>query len=202
MGSSYENCNRYILERGNLEANGKDIVMLNWDCQKARNEGWTKEKTNTYLQDKFGVSTILWAEGYDPYDITTGHIDGIARFVSDSTIVVAQVDPTIEGYSGEAKNLDKLASDAQKLGLTVKRFPVPGWITYEGEELPAMYMNYLVGNGFVLGMKFGNEKWDTDAEKLLQSLYPNRTVHMVVVTELWKSGGGIHCVTNDEPLFK
>jgi len=50
-------------------------------------------------------------------------------------------------------------------------------------------------------MAFGNTEWNNAAKAQLQLLYPNRTVHMIEVNALWNSGGGIHCVTNDEPLF-
>ncbi|MBT7619290.1 MAG: agmatine deiminase family protein [Calditrichaeota bacterium] len=198
----YENNNGYILERGNLEANSENIVMLNWDCQSDRNPDWSKEQTDAYFQEKFGITKVIWVEGHDPYDITTGHIDGTARFVNDSTVVVAQVDPSIETYSGEALNLDKIAEDIEAAGIAVIRFTIPGWIIYEGTELPVMYMNYLVGNGFVLGMAFGNAEWDNNAKSQLETLYPTRTVHMIEVNALWNSGGGIHCVTNDEPILK
>ncbi len=201
LNSNYKNYNNYILERGNFEANGKDIVMLNWDCQSNRNPGLSKEQTEEYFRAKFGILNVIWAEGHDPYDGTTGHIDGTARFVNDSTLVVAEVDPSEETYSGESVNLDRIASDAEALGLTVKRFPIPGWVKFENTELPVMYMNYLIGNGFVLGMSFGNDAWDNNAKVLLESLYPARTVHMVEVNALWNSGGGVHCVTNDEPLL-
>jgi len=202
LGCAYEDNNAYILERGNLEANGKDMVMLNWDCQSDRNADWTKERTEAYFREKFGITTVIWAHGHDPYDGTTGHIDGTARFVNESTVAIASIDPAIESYTGEAKNLDKLAAEARSAGLNVVRMPIPGSVKYEGEELPAMYMNYLVGNGFVLGMAFGNNEWDNAAKAQLQSLYPARTVHMIEVNALWRSGGGIHCVTNDEPLFE
>ncbi len=202
LGGEYENNNSYILERGNLEANGKDIIMLNWDCQSARNSGWSKERSETYLKEKFGVSTVIWMEGHDPADITTGHIDGAARFIDESHVVIAEItEVSNESYSGEKANLDNLASDAEAAGLTVTRFSTPGFVNVNGEELPAIYMNYLVGNEFVLGMAFGNDTWDNDAKAKLQSLYPSRTVHMIEVNDVWELGGGIHCVTNDEPLL-
>jgi agmatine deiminase len=203
VGSEYENNNTYVLERGNLEANGEDIVFLNWDCQNDRNPGWSKERTEAYFKEKFGISKVIWMEGHDPEDVTTGHIDGTVRFVDETTVVIAQVvDPSNESYSGEAAELDKAATDAKAAGLTVERFPIPGTITYNGSMLAVMYMNYLVGNGFVLGMAFGNDQWDSDAKVKLESLYPTRIVHMVEVNALWNSGGGVHCVTNDEPLFQ
>jgi agmatine deiminase len=203
LGTEYENNNAYILERGNLEANGKDVVMLNWDAQSDRNPKWSREETNKLFKKVFGVSTVVWVEGHHPEDGTTGHIDGIARFVNETTVVVAQItDPAIESIPGEMAMLDNAAAAAKDAGLTVERFLVPGYVKYKGTELVVMYMNYLVGNEFVLGMAFGNKAWDDEAKAKLEELYPGRTVHMVEVNELWYAGGGIHCVTNDEPSFE
>jgi len=111
-------------------------------------------------------------------------------------------DASNESYAGETANLDQLAADSEAAGLTVERFPIPGFFTYNGSELPAIYMNYLLGNGFVLGMAYGNEEWDNAAKTKLESLFPARVVHMIEVNALWNQGGGIHCVTNDEPLIQ
>ncbi len=60
-------------------------------------------------------------------------------------------------------------------------------------------MNCLVGNGFVAAMKFDDESADSEAKTLLESLFPNREIHMIDTGPLWDQGGGVHCVTNDQP---
>ena len=60
-------------------------------------------------------------------------------------------------------------------------------------------MNWLVGNGFVAAQGFGNIEWDNSAKAVIEGLFPGREVHMIVANELWYNGGGIHCVTNDQP---
>lgn len=200
LGLKYEDKNSYILERGNMEANGSDTIILNWDCQKDRNPGWTKADTDSMFKKAFGVKNIIWVEGHDPLDGTTGHIDGIARFINETTIGVIEVaDKSAESYPGEIANIEKFVNEAESLGFTIERFRIPGFVSYRGQELAASYMNYLVGNGFVAAMAFGNTAWDNEAKARLERLYPGRTVHMINVNELWIKGGGIHCVTNDVP---
>lgn len=65
--------------------------------------------------------------------------------------------------------------------------------------MPAIYTNWLVGNGFVAAPGFGNAEWDNEAQKVLERLFPGQDVHMIVTNEIWFNGGGIHCVTNDQP---
>ncbi|MCP4108973.1 MAG: agmatine deiminase family protein [Desulfobacteraceae bacterium] len=83
LSMTVEDHQDYVLERGNLEFNGVDTLVLNWDCQDNRNPGMTKAEHEAILRKAFGVTKIIWAYGHDPEDGTTGHIDGTARF-SDS----------------------------------------------------------------------------------------------------------------------
>ncbi len=96
--------------------------------------------------------------------------------------------------------MDDIADTIAHSGLEVVRMDVPGTVKHGGVDLPAMYMNWLVGNGFVAAMAFGNEAWDLAAKETLAGLFPNRDIHLVDTVELWLNGGGIHCVTNDQPL--
>lgn len=106
-----ENKNNYILERGNFESNGKDTIILNWDCQNDRNPDWTKEQTEALFKKSFGVSTIIWVYGYEEDDLTKGHIDGVCRFINENTVVVAryadQDDPNAWIYENATQLLSK-----------------------------------------------------------------------------------------------
>jgi agmatine deiminase len=62
-------------------------------------------------------------------------------------------------------------------------------------------MNWLVGNGFVAAMAFGDVGADAAAKAQLEGFFPGRDVHMIDANTLWSSGGGIHCVTNDQPAL-
>ena len=81
-----------VHERGNLEFNGVDTVMLNWSTigDPNRNIGYTKEQLENDLKQYFGVSKVILIEGIPLGDRTRGHIDGIARFINVSTVVVLQ----------------------------------------------------------------------------------------------------------------
>jgi agmatine deiminase len=185
-----------ILERGNLEANGVDTIVLNWDCQLDRNPDFSKEDTADLFRERFGADKVVWVHGHDPEDFTTGHIDGILRFVDPGTVAVAR--SLIPG-DPNAKDMDDAADTMAHSGFDVVRMDVPGTVPYKGEQLPVMYMNWLLGNGFVAAMAFGNPDWDAAAKATPQDLFPNRTIHMIETLELWANGGGIHCVTNDQP---
>jgi len=184
LGIASEDHQNYILEKGNLEFNGVDTLVLNWDCQDNRNPGMTKTEHEAILKEAFGLTQIIWAYGHIPGEGTTGHIDGTARFVDHDNIAIAD-----SSWGAETQN--SLATACQEAGLDVVRIPCPG---------KTDYMNWLVGNGFVAGMAFGEKAADAVAKSMLKSLFPGRDIHMLDASTLWSAGGGIHCITNDEPL--
>ena len=79
-----------VHERGNLEFNGVDTVILNWSVigDSRRNQGYSKARAITDLKKHFGVSKVVFIEGVPEGDLTNGHIDGIARFINPTTVVV------------------------------------------------------------------------------------------------------------------
>lgn len=65
--------------------------------------------------------------------------------------------------------------------------------------MDAIHMNWLVLNGAVVVNGFGQAQWDEAARLRVQELFPDRDMHVVDIRELWYWGGGVHCVTNDQP---
>ena len=61
------------------------------------------------------------------------------------------------------------------------------------------YVNYYVGNEVVIVPIF-NDPSDAKAINILKGVYPNRRIEGVNMEELWKDGGGAHCVTQQQPV--
>ena len=81
-----------VHERGNLEFNGSDTVILNWSTigDPNRNLNYNKKQAEHDLKKNFGVTKVIFIEGIPDGDLTKGHIDGIARFIDARTVVVVQ----------------------------------------------------------------------------------------------------------------
>ncbi len=171
-----QNIQSYILEKGNIEVNGAGTLLINWSCQKHRNPHISQENQETILKNTLGVTKIIWAYGYWKDDGTVGHIDGTARFVNENTIFIADYDSDLE---------NNLARVCKEEGMEV--------IMYPGDP------NWLVGNGLVVAM--GDEENNETLKTLLETYFPGRNVYMIDGTEIAKNGGGIHCVTNDQPAI-
>jgi agmatine deiminase len=51
----------------------------------------------------------------------------------------------------------------------------------------------------VLIPRFGDRKADDAARSLVRGLYPGREVVQLTIDNLAEGGGGIHCVTQQQP---
>jgi agmatine deiminase len=196
-----------VHERGNLEFNGVDTVILNWSVigDSRRNQGYSKARAITDLKKHFGVSKVVFIEGVPEGDLTNGHIDGIARFINPTTVVV--VDCTGESQCAAPNNLthaifDAAAKTIEAAGFTVIREPIEGTRDYHGNTFDTNYINWLVGNGFVVTVGFDNPETDSAAKARLEQYFPGRDVYVIETLASWAAGGGVHCHTNDQPAIK
>ena len=195
---------RIVHERGNLEFNGMDTVILNWSTlgDAARNPEYTRTQAEADLKHWFGVSQVVFVEGVPEGDRTNGHIDGIARFIATDTVVVGQCTLASVCKPGDGKTgslLDIAAEVISDAGFTVIREPMEGIAEVEGQQFDTNYMNWLVGNGFVITTGYGDERLDSEAKIRLQNYFPGRDVHVLPMLKSWAAGGGVHCHTNDQP---
>ena len=196
-----------VHERGNLEFYGVDRVILNWstlgDAQ--RNPEYTQAQAEADLKHWFGVSRVVFVEGVPEGDRTNGHIDGIARFIATDTVVVGQCTATSVCKRGDGKTgdlLDRAAQVISDAGFKVIREPMDGIAEVDGQQFDTNYMNWLVGNGFVITTGYGDERLDNEAKVRLQNYFPGRDVYVLPMLESWAGGGGVHCHTNDQPALR
>ena len=194
-----------VHERGNLEFNGLDTVILNWSTigDPSRNLNYNKKQAELDLKKHFGVTNVIFIEGIPDGDLTKGHIDGIARFINLRTVVVVQC--TTKSLclpdSKDAEIYDNAAKIIKEAGFNVIREPIEGFVKYNSQMFDTNYMNWLVGNGFVIVPGFGNPETDVPAKSRIESYFPNRDVHLIEMLSSWAAGGGVHCHTNDQPAF-
>jgi agmatine deiminase len=193
-----------VHERGNLEFNGVDTVLLNWNVIGNPNRGngyASKAAAEVDLKNWFGVTRVVWADGPITGDLTAGHIDGIARFIDANRVVVGNC--TLNGHCqpGDADDqvYDATAAELAAAGFEVIRMNFEAEISYGGSSFDADYLNWGVGNGWVILVGFDNPATDNAARAQLEAWFPNRDVHVIEMLDSWIEGGGVHCHTNDQP---
>jgi len=193
-----------VHERGNLEFNGVDTVVLNWNVigNPNRSNGYAnKAEAEVDLKNWFGVTKVIWADGPITGDDTGGHIDGIARFIDANRVVVGNC--TVNGHcqpgDSDDQVYDGVAADLAAAGFEVIRMDFDAAVTYRGFTFDTDYMNWGVGNGWVILVGFNNLATDNAAKAQLEQWFPGRDVYVIEMLDSWIAGGGVHCHTNDQP---
>ncbi len=196
-GVTCEDHNTLICEKGNLEFNGAGALIVNWGCQSSRNPGMSQAEMEAIFMQSFGLDQVVWLPSEPSGDLTGGHTDGIARFIDADTVAVARY---VDQGDPDAWVYEEAATIIGNAGFEVVRIDVPGYVSYYGNQLPAIYVNWLVANGVVVMTGFGQPAWDNAAQATVEGFFPGRDVILVETLDLWDAGGGVHCVTNDQPV--
>jgi len=191
-----------ILEGGAIDVNGAGALLTTESCllNRNRNPNLSREEIEQRLRDYLGVRDILWLGDGIAGDDTDGHIDDLARFVSESAVVtVLEENRDDENYEPLQKNLARL--QAMKIGgraLDIITLPMPKKIMREGLRLPATYANFYIANACVLAPTFADPA-DEVALSVLRECFPNRRVIGIDCRELIWGLGAFHCLTQQQP---
>lgn len=192
-----------VMEGGAIDVNGKGCLLTTKACllNENRNPHLTQEQIETYLKEYYGQEKILWLNDGIVGDDTDGHIDDLARFVNPTTIVTCvEEDPADENYAILQENLELLRTLTDQDGkpFTIVELPMPGYVAYDGQRLPASYANFLIGNGFVIVPVF-NHPNDLKALTILRAQFPDRAVIGIDCVDLVWGLGTLHCISQQEP---
>jgi agmatine deiminase len=192
-----------VLEGGSIEVNGKGTVITTRQCllNPNRNPGLSQAEIEEYLRAYLGADHVIWLNHGIAGDDTDGHIDDVARFVDERTVVCAvEEDQTDENYDVLQENLAILQKSMDLDGnpLTVIQIPMPSRVGDEEVRLPASYTNFYIGNKAVLVPVFG-AKNEERALSILKGLFPGRTVVGIDCRAMVFGLGTIHCISQQQP---
>jgi len=187
-----------ILEGGGVESNGVDTILTTSECMlnKNRNAALSKELMTQKLQELFGMSKILYLNhGYLAGDDTDSHIDTLARFVDEKTIMYVKCEDKSDEHFKELKLMeDELKAYAHEYNFKLIALPMSDACYFEGERLPATYANFLFVNRAVLVPIYG-VKQDAEALEIFKKTFPTKEIVGVDCFTLIKQHGSLHCVT-------
>ncbi len=190
-----------VNEGGGIHVNGAGSVLLTRTVQlgEGRNSTWTQAEVEAELSRTLGVHTFIWLErgltrDYEQYG-TRGHVDIVAAFVDERTVLFHdQQDPRHPDFEVSAQ----VRATLEEAGLTAIALPAPTVLTDEHGYVDYSYINHYVINGAVILCKFDDHN-DHVAQGILQQAYPDRDVILVDALEIFARGGGIHCITQQQP---
>ena len=192
-----------VLEGGSIDVNGKGTLLTTEQCllNKNRNPHLGKKEIEKVLGEYFGVNNFIWLKNGIFGDDTDGHIDDIARFVNEKTIVCAfEENQNDINYDVLKENYDILCQAIDQDGekLRIVKLPMPKVVVNEIVRLPASYTNFYIGNTKVLVPVFDHEN-DEKALSILQELFPTRKVVGIRCNDLVYGFGTIHCISQQQP---
>jgi agmatine deiminase len=192
-----------VLEGGSIDVNGRGTVLTTRACllNRNRNPSLSADRIEEMLREYLGVEKVIWLNDGVAGDDTDGHVDDIARFVGPSTVVCAyETDTGDENFSALHENYDILrqSSDQDGKPLTVIRLPMPARVADAKQRYPASYTNFYIGNTVVVVPVF-NDPHDAEALRIIQELFPDRTIAGIDARALVEGFGTFHCATQQQP---
>jgi len=196
---------RLVLEGGSIDVNGAGAMLTTEECLlsevQQRNPGITREQLERAFSDYLGIDQVIWLNRGCAGDDTHGHVDDIARFVSENTILTC-VEHNIhdENHLPLAENLERLhaARNAHGKPFHIVELPMPAPVVFEGQRLPASYANFYIANDLVLVPTF-NDANDRRALNILAEHFPTREVIGIHCGDFIWGLGALHCMTQQEP---
>jgi agmatine deiminase len=191
-----------VLEGGSIEVNGTGALLTSEGCllNKNRNPNLGRDEIEQRLRDFLGVRQILWLGQGTEGDDTDGHVDNLARFVSEKTVLaVVEQDPEDENYEPLQDNLARLREmKIDDRAIEIVTLPMPRKIVREGLRLPASYANFYIANSCVLCPTYSDPN-DEIALSIIQKFFPNRDIVGIDCRELIWGLGAFHCLTQQQP---
>ncbi len=193
-----------VLEGGAIEVDGAGTLLTTKKCILERNPEYSLTRIEQQLKNLFGVKKILWLDyGYLQGDDTDGHIDTLARFVNENTLVYVECDdandPHFAALQKMAVQLRALTNAQNKpYQLIALPWPKACYAALDGRRLPATYANFLITNQVVLVPTY-NQTSDHLALEILTNCFPQHKVIGIACLPLIQWNGSLHCMTMQLP---
>jgi len=197
-----------VNEGGGIHVDGEGTVLLTETVQldPRRNPFADKARVEAELARTIGATTFVWlprglTRDYDDFG-TNGHVDIVATLPSPGRMLLhAQGDSAHPDFevSRELRELLSEQTDAAGRRFEIIDLAAPATLKDHEGFVDWSYVNHTVVNGGVIACGFGEERADAAARAILADAYPGRRVVTVDARPIFARGGGIHCITQQQP---
>lgn len=197
-----------VNEGGGIHVDGEGTVLVTETVQldPRRNPYADKARVEAELARTIGATHAIWlprglTRDYDRFG-TSGHVDICATFPSPGRVLLhEQRDPGHPDHAVSALLRETLEQAVDASGRSLEIVPLPAPTTLRDAEgfVDWSYVNHVVVNGGVIACGFGEERADAAARDVLAEAYPGRRVVSVDARAIFANGGGIHCITQQQP---
>lgn len=194
-----------VFEGGSISTDGEGSFVTTTQClmHPNRNPSMNRAEIVDVLADTLGAESILWLPwGLALDDDTDGHVDNVAAFARPGVLVVQGCDDVAEPDFVRMNVNRRIAAgwvDARGRSVGTVEIPVLPFVERDGQRVAVPYLNYYVGNGYVVVPTCGHAA-DDEMLAIIAEQYPGRhTFGLEIGSILAVGGGGIHCITQQIP---
>jgi len=196
----------FVLEGGAIESDGLGTIMTTSAClcNVNRNGGLSKDEVEERLKAYLGAKRLLWLDhGYLAGDDTDSHIDTLARFVSENTIMYVQCLDEEDEHYVELKKMEEQLKEFRTFDdepYTLISLPMASAkFDEENNRLPATYANFLISNGALVYPTY-SVKEDKIVHEIFKDFFADREIIPIDSSRLIEEGGSLHCSTMQIPF--
>ncbi|WP_299866669.1 agmatine deiminase family protein [uncultured Hoeflea sp.] len=194
---------RLVAEGGGVSVDGEGTILTTRSCfpNINRNPDWRLEDIETELMQMLGGDKVVWLPGNHLETETDGHVDGTAVFLAPGIVLVEGEGPVDhEWYDINVANIAALEAQTDAKGRAFKLVRVPDAAGHgsDHEKFCSSYVNSYICNGAVVMPKYGLREDDLVRE-VYEEYLPGREIVQVEIPSIAIGGGGIHCITQQEP---
>ncbi|GAA2444058.1 agmatine deiminase family protein [Agromyces soli] len=199
-----------VNEGGGIHVDGEGTVLVTETVQldPRRNPFADKQRVEAELARTIGATKVVWlprglTRDYDEFG-TNGHVDIVATITAPGTVLLhAQQNPEHPDFevSREIRRVLEQATDASGRSFEIVDLPAPETLRDEEGFVDYSYVNHLVVNDGIIACGFGEERADARAREILEAAYPGRRAVTVDSRPIFARGGGIHCITQQQPTI-
>ncbi len=198
-----------VNEGGAIHVDGEGTVLATTTVQldPGRNPYADEARIEAEFERTIGATKVVWlprglTRDYEDFG-TRGHVDMVATLTSPGRILLhTQEDRGHPDHLVSAQLHEFLATQVDAAGRSFEIVPLPAPATLrdgEGGWVDWSYVNHLVVNGGVIACGYGEPAADARAAAILADAYPGRRVVTIDARPILARGGGIHCITQQQP---
>ena len=194
-----------VCEGGAIHCDGEGTLITSEQCllNPNRNPHLDRQQIEERLALFTGARRIVWLGSGFSDDETDGHVDNIACFAAPGRVVLgvpsSRFDPDYEPAMDALRRLSQ-ARDARGRPFEIVEIVQPRNRRVDWRERPlqASYVNFYLANGGVVMPSF-DDPHDERARAALAECFPGRDILQIDALDIVQGGGGIHCLTQQEP---
>lgn len=199
-----------VNEGGGIHVDGEGTILLTETVQldPRRNRFADRTRVEAEMLRTVGAAKAVWlprglTRDYDEFG-TNGHVDIVATIPSPGRLLLhAQNDPGHPDFEVTRALRELLSEETDAAGRRFEIIDLPAPETLRDHEgfVDYSYVNHVVVNGGVIACGFGEERADARAREILEEAYPGRRAVTVDARQVFAGGGGLHCITQQQPAL-